>query len=97
MIHHVVAWKLRSDIDKAEGVARVRELLEGLAGVVESIRSIDVVANVAYPDQNSDVAVVATFDDLAGLEAYQQHPDHQAAAAKVRELVTSRSAIDWEA
>jgi hypothetical protein len=97
MIHHVVAWKLRSDVDKADGVARIRELLVALDGVVESIRSIEVVANVAYPDQNADVAVVATFDDLAGLEAYQVHPEHQAAAARVRELVTSRAAIDWEA
>ena len=39
---------------------------------------------------------VATFDDLAGLDEYQAHPQHQAAAAEIRELVTSRAAIDWQ-
>ncbi len=96
MIHHVVAWTLREDVDRDASIARVRELLTGLVGTVSSIRSLEVVENVAYPGKNQDVAVVATFDDLVGLDAYQVHPDHQAAAAEIRGLVTSRAAIDWE-
>ena len=96
MIHHVVSWTLREDLDRARSVDRIRELLTGLVGTIDSIRSLDVVENVAYPGKNQDVAVVATFDDLAGLDEYQFHPDHQAAAAEIRELVTGRAAIDWE-
>ncbi|KQO62355.1 Dabb family protein [Curtobacterium sp. Leaf261] len=97
MIHHVVAWSLREDLDRQQSISRIRELLEGLRGVVSSIRSIAVVENAAYPDRNADVAVVAQFDDLTGLDEYQVHPDHQAAAAEIRGLVTGRTAIDWEA
>ncbi|MGY2897842.1 hypothetical protein ACVKXF_000454 [Curtobacterium sp. PvP017] len=96
MISHVVAWTLREDLDRAASIARIRELLTGLTGTIGSIRSLEVVENVAYPDKNSDVAVVASFDDLAGLDEYQVHPDHQAAAAEIRGLVTGRAAIDWE-
>ncbi|MBT1677157.1 Dabb family protein [Curtobacterium aurantiacum] len=96
MISHVVSWSLRADLDRTASIARIRELLTGLIGTIESIRSLEVVENVAYPDKNQDVAVVATFDDLAGLDAYQVHPEHQAAAAEIRELVTSRAAIDWQ-
>ena len=96
MITHVVAWTLRPDLDRTAAIDRIRELLVGLDGVVPSIRNIEVVANVAYPGQNADVAVHATFDDLAALDAYQVHPEHQAAAAHIRELVTGRTAIDWE-
>jgi hypothetical protein len=96
MITHVVAWTLRPELDRSAAIDRIRGLLAALDGVVPSIRSIEVVENVAYPDQNADVAVHATFDDLAGLEAYQVHPEHQAAAAQIRELVTGRTAIDWE-
>ncbi|AOX66647.1 hypothetical protein BJK06_13665 [Curtobacterium sp. BH-2-1-1] len=96
MIHHVVSWTLREDLDRAESVERIRELLVGLIGTVDSIRSLQVVENVAYPGKNQDVAVVATFDDLAGLDEYQVHPQHQAAAAEIRGLVTGRAAIDWE-
>ncbi|MBA8991871.1 hypothetical protein FHW23_003149 [Curtobacterium pusillum] len=96
MIHHVVSWTLREDLDRATSVERIRELLVGLIGTVGSIRSLEVVENVAYPGKNQDVAVVATFDDLAGLDEYQVHPEHQAAAAEIRGLVTGRAAIDWE-
>jgi len=96
MIHHVVSWTLREDLDRAESVERIRELLVGLIGTVGSIRSLQVVENVAYPGKNQDVAVVATFDDLAGLDEYQVHPQHQSAAAEIRGLVTGRAAIDWE-
>ncbi|MCC8908491.1 MULTISPECIES: Dabb family protein [unclassified Curtobacterium] len=96
MIHHVVSWTLREDLDRAQSVERIRELLVGLIGTVGSIRSLQVVENVAYPGKNQDVAVVATFDDLAGLDEYQVHPQHQAAAAEIRGLVTGRAAIDWE-
>ncbi|GAA3330104.1 MULTISPECIES: Dabb family protein [Curtobacterium] len=96
MIHHVVSWTLREDLDRSASIDRIRELLTGLVGTVDTIRSLEVVENVAYPGKNQDVAVVATFDDLVGLDAYQVHPDHQAAAAEIRGLVTSRAAIDWE-
>jgi hypothetical protein len=96
MIHHVVSWTVREDLDRATTVTRIRGLLTGLVGTIGSIRSLEVVDNVAYPGKNQDVAVVATFDDLAGLDAYVVHPEHQAAAAEIRELVTGRSAIDWQ-
>ncbi len=96
MIHHVVSWTVRSDLDRAATIERIRGLLTGLVGTIDSIRSLQVVENVAYPGKNQDVAVVATFDDLAGLDEYQVHPDHQAAAAEIRELVTGRAAVDWE-
>lgn len=95
MISHVVSWTLRDDVVRETAIERIRELLVGLIGVVDSIRTLEVVENVAYPGKNQDVAVVATFDDLAGLDEYQVHPAHQAAAAEIRGLVTSRAAIDW--
>jgi hypothetical protein len=96
MITHVVAWTLKPELDRAATIDRIRALLVGLQGTVSSIRSIEVVENVAYPETNATVAVHATFDDLAGLDEYQVHPEHQAAAAEIRTLVTGRSAIDWE-
>lgn len=96
MIHHVVSWTVREDLDRVEATTRIRELLTGLIGTIGSIRSLEVVENVAYPGKNQDVAVVATFDDVAGLDEYQFHPEHQAAAAEIRGLVNGRAAIDWE-
>jgi len=98
-VKHVVIWNLvaTDDASREHAAARIDELLTGLVGTVESIRSLEVVRNVAYPETNGDVAVVAEFDDVAGLDAYVVHPAHRAAAAEIRTLVTGRGAIDYEA
>jgi hypothetical protein len=98
MIRHVVAWKLTTadPAQKAVDSARIVAELSALVGVVDSIRSLQVGANMAYADKNFDVVLIADFDDLAGLDAYQEHPTHQAAAAVVRSLVSDRASVDIE-
>ena len=65
-------------------------------GVVPTLRSLSAGPNAAYADVNGDVALVADFDDVAGLDAYQVHPAHQEVAAYVRSVVSSRIAVDFE-
>jgi hypothetical protein len=96
MIHHLVSWKLRDGVDRAESIARTRELLIGLVGIVDSIRTIDVIENVAFPEVNHDLAVLATFDDVAGLEAFANNPIHRAAVGEIHTFITERGGIDWE-
>ena len=99
MIHHLVSWKLRDDVDRAESIARTRELLLGLVGTVDSIRTIEVIEvieNVAFPEVNHDLAVLATFDDVAGLEAFANNPIHRAAVGEIHTFITERGGIDWE-
>lgn len=93
-IRHIVVWKL-AEGDREARVDRLRSALEPLAGSVPSVRSLVVVENAAYPESNHDIALIADFDDVAGLEAYQVHPEHVAAAAIVRANVASRAAIDF--
>lgn len=97
-IRHIVAWTLAADDadTRADQAAEVARRLNALVGVVPSIRSLSAGANVAYPEVNGHVAVVADFDDLAALEAYQVHPAHQEVAAYVRSVVASRIAVDFE-
>jgi hypothetical protein len=98
MIRHVVAWTLAAEdaTERAEHAAEVARRIASLDGVVPSLRSLSVGANVAYPDTNAHVALVADFDDVEGLEAYQVHPAHQEVAAYVRSVVASRAAVDFE-
>jgi len=97
-IRHVVAWKLAAEDagTRAEQAAEVARLLQGLVGVVPSIRALSAGPNVAYPDGNADVALVMEVDDLAGLEAYQTHPAHQEVAGYIRSVTASRLAVDFE-
>ncbi|WP_424449180.1 Dabb family protein [Microbacterium arborescens] len=97
-IRHVVAWKLAAEdpATRAEHAAEVTRRIQALVGVVPSIRSLSIGPNTAYPEVNGDVAVVADFDDLAGLEEYQVHPAHQEVVAYVRGVVADRIAVDFE-
>lgn len=97
-IRHIVAWKLAADdaAVRAEHAAEVARRLQSLMGVVPTLRSLSAGPNAAYADVNGDVALVADFDDVAGLDAYQVHPAHQEVAAYVRSVVSSRIAVDFE-
>ncbi len=97
-LRHVVSWKMAAEdpAERAEHAAGIASRLQALVGVVPQIRTLSAGVNVAYPDANWDVVLVADFDDLAGLEAYQVHPAHQEVVAYVRSVVGGRSAVDFE-
>jgi len=98
MIRHIVSWKLAAeDSDlRAEQAADVARRLNALDGVVPQLRAISAGVNVAYPDTNWDVTLVADFDSIAALEEYQVHPAHEEVVAYVRSVVTARAAVDIE-
>ena len=71
--------------------------LEALAGFMpDDIEHLQVGRNIAYPESNWDVVLIADYESLAGLEAYQVHPDHVAATHVIKPLVASRSNVDFE-
>lgn len=96
-IRHIVMWTLAAEdaATKAAHSAEIAERLTALVGVVEEIQSLTVSTNVAYPEQNSDVVLVADYADLDALDRYQKHPAHQEAAAFVRSVVSARASIDF--
>jgi len=98
MIRHVVSWKLITEDaeGKAAGFDTISTALEALPALIPEIRSLQVGRNIAYPDGNWDVVLIADYDSLEALEAYQVHPDHQAAAAIIRPLVAERANVDFE-
>ena len=98
MIRHVVSWKLAAEdaAVRAEQAAEVARRLNALMGVVPELRAVSAGANVAHPDVNWDVTLVADVDSLEDLEAYQVHPAHQEVGAYLRSVVASRAAVDIE-
>ncbi len=93
MIVHIVTFTL-SDTSDAH-LAECRRRLVGLLDVVPTLRSMRAGANVVESTRAHDFALVATFDDLAGLEAYQVHPAHQEVATLLRAKATGSVAVDF--
>jgi hypothetical protein len=97
MLKHVVCWKI-ADAASPEGQEKVASIvagLESLVGVVPSIRSLSVGPSVVTGPNHWDLALIVDFDDEAGLEAYQVHPEHQKVGAHIRSLVSAQAAVDF--
>ena len=98
MIRHVVAWRLRATdpAQKEADAAEIVRVLSALRETVPSVKELNVGANMAYFEKNWDVVLVADYETLADLEAYQTHPEHVAAAPVVASRVSDRASVDIE-
>ena len=98
MIRHIVMWKLKAESAdaRAAAIAEIAAALEPLVEVIDGLNSLRVSANVAFPDTNWDAALVADYDSLEALEAYQVHPEHVKAAAVPRAHAAQRATVDFE-
>ena len=95
MVTHAVIFTWNPGVT-AEQVDELRQALDRLAGEVAQIASIRHGPDLRFRDGNGDYALVASFADRAGWDAYQVHPKHK---AFVRDFVTplqaSRVAIQF--
>jgi hypothetical protein len=97
MLRHVVSWKLGAadDDSRRRDIATITEALQSLPPLIPEIRSLHVGPNVAYPETNWDVVLIADYDDVDALEQYQKHPEHVKVAQIIGPLVAQRSTVDF--
>ncbi len=98
MIRHIVSWKLNDGDEPAKALAysEIAAALTALPNSVPGILALTVARNVAYPEKNFDVVLVADFETLDDLDAYQVHPEHIKAAGVVGARVAARASVDFE-
>jgi hypothetical protein len=81
--------------DRADAPEAKRRL-QSLAATVPDARTLRVDLDTLGLDGSSDLALVTTHDDAAGLAAYQRHPAHQEVLGWLRPRLTGRAAVDYE-
>lgn len=98
MITHVVLFKLKpvSLQEKAEILKELKIKLEALNDVIDELVSIEVGINHPLFSGNCDLALIARFDSIENLDIYQNHPEHRKVLARIREVIETRSAVDFE-
>ena len=94
MITHILTFRF-SDRSPSQ-VAACKAKLDGLLGIVPSLRTMVVGINVVESPRAHDLGLIATFDDLDGLRAYQVHPAHEEVAAYLRRAAETIAAVDFE-
>ncbi len=95
MIKHMVLWKLKPENRVVAKVQELRNRLETLQEKIPLVLNLEVGINLASPHTTHDVVLSTEFRNLADLEAYREHPAHQAVAAYVRTLVEERASVDY--
>ncbi|MCF8540815.1 MAG: Dabb family protein [Aurantimicrobium sp.] len=96
-INHVVMWHLKGETpgEKDESAQRVKGVLLPLVDSIPQIISMTLHDSVVHEARNADLILTSEFASLDDLQAYQVHPDHEAAAAVIREVTTARVVGDW--
>ncbi len=94
MITHIVTFKLTDR--SAEHLAHCKALLDGLLGTVPSLESMVVGINIVESPRAYDLGLIASFEDLSGLDEYQVHPAHVEVATYLRSKAEAVSTVDFE-
>ena len=95
MVTHIVIFTWVAEAT-AEQVGRFQQALDRLAEELADLAAIRHGPDLRLRDGNGDYALVATFADPAGWDAYQAHPKHKAFLHDfVAPLQASRVAIQF--
>lgn len=96
MVKHIVTFKLKGTPQERLACCQdFKAALLALPDEVPVLRSIEVGIN-QNPAENWDIALVATVDNMADVQAYSSHPAHVAAAAIISDLKAERACVDFE-
>jgi len=99
MIKHIVMWTLKDEAvgaSKAANAKKMKELLSGLRTLIPVLRELEVGIDVFAATPACDVILYTAFDTRADLDAYQVHPEHLRVVAFVKQVVATRSVVDYE-
>lgn len=94
MITHIVFFKLKDN--SKEKVSHLRDLLMGMKGKIEVLRSIEAGIDIVRSERSYDLALVTKFDSLKDLDAYQVNPVHMEVAKYIATVKESAVAVDYE-
>jgi hypothetical protein len=94
MITHIVLLKLlHCSPERAE---EAKQVLAGMAGRIPELRHLEVGVDVIHSDRSYDLALVARFDSLEDLQAYQVHPVHMEVLNYMQGVRQSAVVVDYE-
>jgi len=97
MILHIVLFKWKDGVSEAQ-IRALDAAMAKLPAAIPQVKSLHWGSDVRFRDGNADWGLAALFEDQAGWQAYQVHPEHQAVVQNmVVPLLASRTAIQMPA
>jgi len=99
MIKHIVMWKLKDHAegaDKAANAIKLKALLETCNNLVPGMLALEAAIAAPTLEATYDVVLYTEFADRAALNAYQEHPTHQAIKPFIGAVRAERQCMDYE-
>jgi hypothetical protein len=95
MIRHVAIFRFAPTFTPAER-NHWMSLLRALPAAIPELRAMSVGTDVGGGPNAYELAIVADFDDMAGLEAYTNHPAHAEVLRISAPVKTALATVDFE-
>lgn len=99
MVHHIVMWRFKEEIEdsrKPELLEAMEENLKGLVGKVPGLLTVEFIKK-PIPSSTHDMALVTTLEKPEDVAVYGSHPEHvKVADTYVRPYVIDRACLDYE-
>ncbi len=100
MVKHIVMFKLKAEFQgktAAENAKEAQGRAKKLESLIPALEKMEVVCNSPAADgSNYELALICDFKDMAGLDAYQKHPEHVEFGKYITPMRESRACIDYE-
>lgn len=94
MLTHIVLFKLHNPITAVLEEAKGRMLQ--MQGSIPGLLSLEVGVDILRSERSYDIALVAKFDSLQDMQAYQVHPLHVEVAEYMATIRESSVAVDYQ-
>ncbi len=95
MVVHIVLIAFKPE-NRIENIREAKQRIEAMVGRVAPLRSIEVGINFADGERAMDLALIARFDDRAGLEAYAVDPVHREVIDFIKSVAEYTKVVDYE-
>ena len=92
MVKHIVVYKLKEGVDKAEAVGIIASVLEPLVGKIPGLKHME----IRQCFNGSDYALYSEFESREALTAYATNPLHLEAKTHFHHFIATRTAADYE-
>ena len=99
MVHHIVMWNFKPEVEEEKKAAIQAEMAKHLEGLVGKVPGLLTAKFVVAPLSTSthEMALVTTLEKAEDVAVYGSHPDHVAVAdTYVRPYVCDRACLDYE-
>lgn len=99
MIKHIVMWKLKDAAegsDRATNAVKMKNKLDACAGIVAGMLKFEVALAQPGLEATYDVVLYSEFESKEALDAYGDHPTHQAIKPFIGAVRESRQCMDYQ-